>query len=276
MSRDGRSAAVVNDYGRQGQVIDLRHGRVTMQLDGGDYHPDTVPFSAAFVDVGGRSLLAHRTSWNRLDLSDPRDGALLTARGPTSYRRGEERPEHYLDYFHGALRVSPSHRRIADDGWVWHPIGVVTTWELEPWLADPWESEDGASRGSLCARDYYWDHALCWIDDDVIAVGGIGEDDAWIIDGARIFDASTGRERLAFAGPGGTFFSDGASLYASDEGGLSRWDPRDGHRTGHVPGFRPTHHHRAAGELVSLQGSAGRWTLVRWRGLAQPVVASRR
>ena len=42
-SRDGLFAAVVNDYGRYGEVIDLQSGKVTMPLDGGTYHPETVP-----------------------------------------------------------------------------------------------------------------------------------------------------------------------------------------------------------------------------------------
>jgi len=67
----GDFAAVVNDYGRHGQVLDLRSGRVTMMLDGGDYHPETVPFSLAFFEARGRPVVIHRSDWNRLDLSDP-------------------------------------------------------------------------------------------------------------------------------------------------------------------------------------------------------------
>jgi hypothetical protein len=88
----------------------------------------------------------HRTSWNRLDLSDPATGAPLSDRGPTSYRQGEPRPDYYLDYFHGRLHVSPGAKHIADDGWVWHPVGLVTVWDLEAWLGSAWESEDGPTK----------------------------------------------------------------------------------------------------------------------------------
>src|SRR6185295_8716931 len=54
VSADGGFAAVVNDYGRLGQVIDLRSGEVTLALDGGEYHPETVPFSFAFAEAGDR------------------------------------------------------------------------------------------------------------------------------------------------------------------------------------------------------------------------------
>jgi hypothetical protein len=53
-SPDGRFAAVVLDYGRYGEVFDLSTGARTMTLDGGDYRPDTVPFSLAFAQHRGR------------------------------------------------------------------------------------------------------------------------------------------------------------------------------------------------------------------------------
>jgi hypothetical protein len=274
-SSGGEFAAIVHDYGRYGQIIDLRTGRVTLTLDGGAYHAETVPFSFAFAQVNGRVVAIHRTDWNRLDVSDPSTGALLTGRNPTSYRRGEERPVHYLDYFHGALHVSPNSIRIADDGWVWHPVGIPTTWNLEPWIyGNVWESEDGPTRKAICARDYYWDHALTWLDDHRIAVGGIGDDDKDMIDGARIFDVSSSGsggvrwradwpwplEQIAFAGPAGSFFSEGRALFSSDQSGLSRWDVKDGSRTGYLQGFKPTYHHRGAHELVQVVDDA----LVRW------------
>lgn len=252
VSPGGVFAAIVNNYGRYGQVIDLRSGQTTLSLDGGDYHAETVPFSFAFAQVKGSVFAIHRTAWNRLDASDPSTGRLLTVRGPTSYQRGEDRPAHYLDYFHGALHISPNSINIADDGWIWHPVGVPTTWNLSRWVFENvWESEDGPSRKPICARDYYWDYALAWLDDNRIAIGGLGEDDAYMIDGARIFDISVPgsagsgcrqdwpwpRELTAFAGPSGSFFSDGKSLFSSDETGLSRWKIRDGCRTGFLQGF---------------------------------------
>jgi hypothetical protein len=275
-SPSGDFAAIVNDYGRYGQIIDLRSGRVTLALDGGDYHAETIPFSFAFARLAGREVAIHRTDWNRLDMSDLSTGTLLTARDLTSYQQGENRPTHYLDFFHGALHVSPNSVHIVDDGWVWQPVGMPTTWSLERWSSgNVWESEDGPTRKVVCARDYYWDHALVWLDDNRIAVGGLCDDDKDMIDGVRIFDLSLPgsgvvrwrtdwpwpRELTAFAGPAGAFFSDGQLLFSSDQSGLSRWDINDGARTGYLQGFKPTHHHRGAGELVQVVDDA----LVRWR-----------
>lgn len=275
-SPEGGFAAVVNDYGRFGQIIDLRSGQVTLELDGGDYHEETVPFSFAFAQVKGRVVAIHRTAWNRLDVSDPLTGALLTVRNPPGVQAGRSHPEHYLDYFHGALRMSPKGTRIADDGWVWNPVGMPTVWNLEPWMADNvWEAEDGPSRKPLCITEYYWDRPSVWLDENRIAIGGLGEDEAYLVDGARIFDVSLRgsaglharadlpwpREVSTFAGPAGAFFSDGQCLFSSNNSGLSRWDFNDGARTGILPGFTPTHHHPGARELATVVDHF----LVRWR-----------
>ena len=274
-SGDGLFAAVVNDYGRYGEVVDLRSGKVTLLLDGGQYHPETVPFSFAFASVLGRSVAIHRTQWNRLDVSDPSSGELLSQRVPESYRSGEDRPDHYLDYFHGALYVSPGGTYILDDGWFWAPVGIPTVWSLERWISENvWESEDGPTRLLICGRPYYWDRAMCWLGGTRIAIGGIGDDDEAMIDGVTIFDVMTpgppagclradirgAREVTAFAGPAGVFFSDGASLFSSGDTGVSRWDPEDGSRTGHLENFSPSHYHSAAREFVQLIDN----TLVRW------------
>jgi hypothetical protein len=153
VSPRGDMAAVVEARGRHGVVLDLETGRPTMKLDRKDYYPEQTEFPVAFFESDGQLRLVHGTDWNRLDVSDPRTGGTLTHRSPTSYESDEERPEHDLNYFHGGLAVSPGGEFVADNGWVWSPVGVVTSWDLRRWVgANPWESEDGPSRRELCAR----------------------------------------------------------------------------------------------------------------------------
>jgi hypothetical protein len=275
VSSNGEFAAVVNDYGRYGRVVDLQSRKVTLTLDGGDYCPETVPFSFAFAYWQEEVVVIHRSAWNRLDVSDASSGRLLSQRAPTEYKRGEEKPRHYLDYFHGALHLSPRGNHILDDGWAWHPVGIPVVWSVDRWLSEnAWESEDGASRREICARDGYWDSGIAWLDESTVAIGGIGDDEREMVDGARIFDITStasasrrwrsdwlwAREVMTFAGPEGKFFSDGKWLYSSAQSGFARWDLRTGARTGHIERFQPTHHHSAAGELVELADH----TLLRW------------
>jgi hypothetical protein len=236
---------------------------VTLSLDGGSYHPETVPFSLAFTRHHGRTAVIHRTSWNRLDASDAATGELLTSREPTSYRRGEARPGHYLDYFHGALHLSPGGRWAADDGWVWHPVGIPAVWDVRRWLEDDvWESEDGPSRRWLCQRAYHWDTPMCWAGENLLAISGIGNDDDAMLQGVRIFDVSSGAQVAAFAGPAGPLFAAGGRLYSAAPDGLDVWDVHTGERTGTIPGFVPAGLHPDAGELAGISGSIlRRWVM---------------
>ncbi|CAN5508969.1 hypothetical protein BH10CYA1_BH10CYA1_40460 [soil metagenome] len=271
VSNAGLFAAVVNDYGKQGVVVSLATSHVTMNLYGGDYHCETVPFSFSFVEHNGRTLVLHRTDWNRLDISDAANGDLLTERRIAPYETGKQRPEHYLDYFHGGLFVSPDGTLTADDGWIWHPVGVPTVFSISAWLAGSlWESEDGSSMLSLCNRAYYWDAAMCWIDSARIAVGGLGDDEEEMVDGARIFDVEKieesgswriAKEILSFRGPRGKFFSDGQKLFSVNEHGLNIWDAGDGARVGVIPELQATHQHLGAREMVELRGK----TMRRWQ-----------
>jgi hypothetical protein len=254
----GRFAAVVQDRGRTGAVLDVDAGRVTMRLDGGDYHPHTVPFSLTFADHDGRTVVVHRTDWNRLDVSDAATGELLTARPTPEYPEDGPAPAHYLDYFHGRLHLSPDGRWLLDDGWVWHPLGVPAVWSLADWLGgNPYESEDGPSLAWAPMQDS-WDVGMTWIDDGRFAV-------AWADGGVRVFD-TTGTELIAIPGAGGRLFSDGRVLLAADDDGLTAWDPENGERLWAEPGFAPTHQHRpgaillelAAGHARTWQGASGR------------------
>jgi hypothetical protein len=276
VSHDGEFAAVVNDYGQYGQVIDLRSGEITLNLDGGDYFPETVPFSFGFASWQGNVVVIHRAAWNRLDISDAATGKLLSERGPTSYESGEQRPEHYLDYFHGALYMSPNGTRLLDDGWVWHPVGIPVVWSVDRWLSENiWESEDGATKRDVCARTWYWDHGVAWLDEDTVAIGGIGDDDSKVVEGARIFDITSAgpaspewrsdwewaREVTTIAGPAGRFFSDGKWLYSAEQSGLSKWDLKSGVRVCYIDEFNPSRHHLGAGELAQLsEGVISRWS----------------
>ncbi len=257
VSGNSRLAALINDYGRYGVVVDIEQQRVSMSLDRGDYHPEQTPFPVAFFEFGGRTLLVHGTDWNRLDVSDPRTGELISVRPSPTYKSGEERPAHYLDYFHGRLHVSPDDQWMLDDGWVWHPVGVPTWWNLSKWMSENvWESEDGESRRAPIYGDY-WNIPMTWLDGRRLAIAGLGsDDDNAPLAGARIFQVENGEEISAFAGPDGAFFGDGTRLYSVGSDGLEIWDVEAGARLGRIADFRPNF--QIEGALVEISGSSWR------------------
>ena len=267
LSAAGDLAAVVQTRGMTGCVVDLAAGRVAMPLARSDYHPEHCPFPAAFTEVGGRAVLIHATDWCRLDVSDPRTGELLTPRARAAATPGG-RPAHDLDYFHGRLTVSPTGEYVADDGWVWHPYGVVSAWSVRRWLeANPWESEDGPTRKDLCDRAYFWDGPLCWVGPSRLAVWGYGRDAEWLVPAVRLFDAATGAEAGWFPGPKGELAFDGV-LFASDVGqGTTVWDVETGERLHADPGLRPRRYHAGRKAFLTL-GQDGLYTVSRLAGRA--------
>lgn len=261
VSPQGRYAAVVNDYGNLGVVIDLRSGRKCLTLRGNAVRAYAVPFALAFVEHEDRTLVVHRTGDHRLDVSDPATGELLTGRHTPEPEAGQPVPEHYSSYFHGAVQVSPSGRWIADHGWYWTPAATLAVWDLRRWLeGNPWESEDGPTRQELYQRLYCLNEPFCWISEDLVALSGIGKDDDDLLDGVQIFDAETGTRTGTFAGPRPPLMADNRRLYAGSAAGLQIWDPFTGERTGTVPGFLPERHHLKAAELAGLRhGALERW-----------------
>lgn len=254
VSTHGQMAVVANRYGSRGVVLDLSRGKVTMNLHRDDYHEDVSSFPLAFCNLDDRVLLIHGTEWNRLDISDADTGKLLTRRRPTSYQSGEAKPPHYLDYFHCQLSVSPGQQFIVDDGWVWHPAGVLVAWDLPQWLHDNvWESEDGSSKRELSCKEYHWDGPLCWIDDRRLAVWGYGADGEWLIPAVSIYDVVTGKCEKWFAGPNkGSLTFDEYLFSFSEKEGTTVWDVKTGERVASEPGFCPAGYHRGGKHFLTI------------------------
>lgn len=277
-SRTGEFAVVALSRGQTGLVIETESGRVLMSLDRHNYHNEQCLFSAAFFEHEGRTLLVHATDWNRLDISEPRSGRLLTSRGPTSYTDDKQRPENYLDYFHCGLALSPNDEWIAGNGWVWHPVGVVRTWNLRDWLTkNVWESENGPSCRQDIGRSYYWDGPLCWVSDGQLAAWGVGADDYSLLPAVRLVDVINGEERTPLVGPlgptkaattsesaaangklakNGVLEFDRYLLAWSPSAGFTAWDLADGARVFEDSGFFPLAYNRATQEFFT-QDTAG-------------------
>lgn len=200
-------------------------------------------------------MVVAATAWNRVDAFSLPGGRLVTERGPTSYSRGEDRPEHYLDYFHGALHVSPDGSRVLDDGWVWHPVGIPVLWHVTRWLdGDTWQAE--APR-RLLYRSYLWDTPMCWVGDQHVAIWGVGDDDEAVIPGVCLVDVERGGPSRAFAGVArDALWSDGRLLFSRGDTGLSVWDPFTGERLAELVGFIPSAYNPFTDEFLVKEGQA--------------------
>ncbi len=168
-SPNGQYIAIVVNYGQFGVVIKTQTGEILLNLDAKNYHNNTVPFSLAFTSFNYDDIVIYRSDWNKLNAYNLSLNKNLTERHIAKYEH-EQCPEHYLNYFHGALYISPNAEYILDDGWVWHPVSIPRYWSLPTWLnTNVFESEDGESLKKLCQREN-WDYPMCWLDNKTIAL----------------------------------------------------------------------------------------------------------
>jgi hypothetical protein len=263
-SFDGKYAAVVIDHGQIGMLIETSCGRIITHLNGGNYFEETVPFSACFIQFEGQNLLIHRTAWNRLDVTDPVSGKIITNRLIAPYDSAEKRPEHYLDYFHGKLIPSPNNNQLFDDGWVWHPLSIPRTWSIKQWLTTyPWESENGDSIIDFPLGDD-WNIPACWIDDQRIASWGIPIwDKGWEMEtrkgsGIAIYSLRNSQAtieksiRITKKNKCNHLFSNGRHLYAVTDAGTTIWDIDSKQQVCKLADFNPQIHSRANDTLIAF------------------------
>ncbi|HEY1173937.1 MAG TPA: hypothetical protein VGH19_21410 [Verrucomicrobiae bacterium] len=274
-SDDGRYVAIVNTYDSKGCVWDMEKRSVVLSFDRKDYYNEHCRYPVAFTKHEGKTLVIYATDWNRLDVLDLETGKPVAERAWEIYKDvNDDRPAHYLDYFHCGLAVSPNGEWLADNGWVWHPFGVVSTWSLKKWLQEnPWESEDGTSKKYVCDRAYYWDGPMCWVGSEVLAVWGLGDDDYTLVPGVMLFDVTTGQELKRFAGPlgdskyemieasetessiynaAGTMVFDKYLFSWMPKKPFSVWDVEDGARLLEVSDYTPMAYHYGTKEFLSV------------------------
>ncbi len=244
-------AVLSNEKGRYGVVWNINTGHKTCYLDRGDYCIEVSIFSIAFVTFENRSFLIHATHWNRLDITDLETGKIITERELPSFNVDEKQSK-YLDYFHCSLKVSPDFSYLADNGWVWHPWGFVTSWNIKNWMTNPWESEDGPSKYELLNRSYFWDGPLCWVDNKYVAIWGYGNDDDNLIPAVCIVNVESGIMERWFPGPEGDLYYDEYLFACSKKHGTSIWDVESGEQLHIEDGLKPTVYHSIDRSFVTI------------------------
>ncbi|HEY4263154.1 MAG TPA: hypothetical protein VGM98_23530 [Schlesneria sp.] len=251
-SPNGDYGAIYQASDRLGVVFEISTGTITAQLNRGEYRPENSYFPIAFFQHEGRTLLVTATDWNKLDVIDPATGVVITERSLSS--------DQNLNYFHAQLLVSPDGQWIVDNGWVWHPVGIVRSWSLGAWIEqNPFESEDGLSVRELTTRAYYWDGPICWIDAATVGIWGWGRDDDWLIPAIRLMDVASGKELRWFAGPQvrptqiwapkkvpPSLFYDEYLVSVSNDIGTAVWDVATGEQLLHDASFAPISYHPQA------------------------------
>ncbi|MCO1579093.1 hypothetical protein M8C13_25415 [Crossiella sp. SN42] len=247
-SADGRFAAVTDDYGWHGSLVDLAAGHEVFALHRDEgWEVYTVPFGVAFLPG---DVLVAQTDWNRVDAFALPSGELLTEREVTSHwPAGGPCPETSISYFHGALHASPSGRWLLADGWFWHPAPAPSLIDVTAWLGG--DTHVPERMPYLDTDDYMWDIPVAWLDDNTVALQRIHhEADRAVV--THLYDAPSRELVGSLTGLDGPMWAHAGKLHVSAAAGLETWDPGTGQRIGLVEGIQPTAHNPATGSFAEL------------------------
>jgi hypothetical protein len=159
-SPDGRFAVIYERLGTKGLL--LHNGRILREIDRSYYWADAYEYPVAlFNDPDGRVLLAHCPgNYCRIELEDAETGQPLTA-------SADRKPS---DFFHSRLAASPRGKRLLSAGWIWHPLSLVTCFDVAQALADPLHLDDCHYLPSSFNPGLAAESSACWLDDDYMAV----------------------------------------------------------------------------------------------------------
>ena len=207
LSSSGSLLLISPTLGTTGVVVDIDSGEKLLEVG---------TFPGAFFEREGRCLLVHG---ERLTISDPRTGERL----------GQLEPG---DYQAGGLCVSRDGRWLAATGLLDQPMSSLRIFDLHRWSEPARE---------LCRRDGSWEGKPCWVGSNRLALSGLGDVDALMLPGVRLFDVESGNELPGFVGPEGRLLFD--EYLFSLNGGLSLWDVSSGERLLHQSGTVPLAYH---------------------------------
>ncbi len=170
---------IVNDFKLHG-FIHYPGEYKKMHLLRKDNHSDFSCYPIAlFKSEAGIPHLIYAEAWNHLEIMNLDSRQILTAAKSLIEENAEESHLEYFknntigdefswprpyDYFYGKLVMSPSTRCFLSAGWVWGSFDSYRVYDVEDFIKNNRIAD---------VKTGNWEHsnrAVCWIDDDTIAV----------------------------------------------------------------------------------------------------------
>lgn len=257
----------------KGIIANLTTGDILMDLKCGDYHTEEADFPVAFIEHENETLVVHATEWNRLDITNPLTGELFTERNFENIPNKEDKSINDKTVFTewaGQLEVSPDQKQIATIGWVWHPIGVAFSWNIEKWLAENiWESDIGESKKSYAYWDYFWHSPFFWLDNKRLCIWGYDQlhtEEDIPLNSVAIYDTESGKLLNWFAGPTIEPFYFDRFLFSGNENqdGITIWSIEEGCLLHEEKNIKANAYHQGTKEFIDCS-TPGKFILHKWK-----------
>lgn len=161
LSQSGQFTALIARTGTKALI--LRQGEIVRQLNRDFYQAEVYPYPLTFARLGdGREAVIHcGENYRQLEIEDVVSGVRIAAAAP-------RKPS---DIFHSGLSVSPGGRWLLSAGWVWHPVHVVSFYDLREATRD-----SSVLDNPTIEPPGRWEVAsAAFMDDDTALVGTLDE-----------------------------------------------------------------------------------------------------
>ncbi|AEF82435.1 GNAT family N-acetyltransferase [Leadbettera azotonutricia] len=157
-------------YGLNAAVVNVRDGTVrTFSRENPEAR--VTSYSIGFLEIytpgewvhkgSGRGHLIHQTKWNRLDITDLETGEVIAQHPAEAVEAADG-----FDYFHSLIHISPEQNYFLSNGWVWHPVNIISAYKMDDFLRE--------GESSAYALDfqggYNWDRPCAFISDDIFVI----------------------------------------------------------------------------------------------------------
>lgn len=127
ISENGIYAFIYNKKGTKGLL--LKNGEILREINRSYYHANDYEYPAAFFthDNGETYLIHCPNKYCRIDFENVETGEIIT-------NIPERNPS---DFFHSRFEISPNNKYLLSKGWVWHPVSLITVFEIEKCFENP-------------------------------------------------------------------------------------------------------------------------------------------
>lgn len=161
--------ALAEDYGQKGMVLSIRDKKYHYPFERGNYHVEHCSFPLALFEKEEEFHLIHGSDWNRVEQINLTKHSSLIPFNP------EEEADKKLDYFHSSIQLSPNKEEFLSNGWMWSPFDIIYRFKLEDLHQAKWKNAQYVEIPPTTG--YNWDRPLCWINNNLIAIGYTPQED---------------------------------------------------------------------------------------------------
>jgi hypothetical protein len=124
-SNNGVYAVIYEKLGTKGLL--LKNGEIIRELNRSFYQANVYEYPIELIKLDNEYSIIHcPEEYNQIEIENVETGLRITS-------DSEREPG---DCFHSRFRVNNSNTKLVNAGWVWHPVGILETYDLQKAIED--------------------------------------------------------------------------------------------------------------------------------------------